>query len=759
MEHRTVLSVDRLSNFYAHSAPSMDESGWQTLQNHLAAVGGLAALKASHFNSADLAEIAGLLHDLGKYCEEFQARLRGSHRKVDHATWGARIAKEKYPQLWPLLAYAIAGHHAGLADGMPSDKPQAITPLSERLRQSPVTQLDPVWQDEIALKLSPGFPLFKQKKGYANFQLSMLGRMIYSSLVDADFLDTDAFYRKIDNLPPRDNQFPSLEELRDQLEGYLSQPRFQSTAGVNAIRAQILAHVRQGAENSPGLFSLNVPTGGGKTLTSLAFALDHAIRHGQRRVILVIPFTSIVEQNAAVFREALGSLGEQAVLEHHSAFSDEKARYSDPDSRDKLRQAAENWEAPIVVTTAVQFFESLFANRSSRCRKLHNIANSVVILDEAQTLPLNLLRPCVAAIDELARNYQTSLVLCTATQPALLEKDGFEGGLDDVRELAPTPDQLHRQLERVTVEHVGPLTDELLVDAILAHHQILCIVNNRRHARSLFDSVRHAPGTYHLTTLMCANHRSDKLREIRARLINGEPCRLISTSLIEAGVDVDFPAVYRADAGLDSIAQAAGRCNREGKRPKESSHVRVFTVASDWSTPPELVQYAESCQGIFRRHAANPLSLDAIRDYFREVYWLKDKQLDAHQLLLQIEKGGREGIPYEQIARHFRMIESNMMPIIVPYHRKGEPDEVAALLKQLTYAEYVGGVSRKLQPYLVQVPEQGLKALRAVGAVQPVNEARFGLQFMQLMAENLYDPTCGLSWDNPGFITAEAGVL
>src|SRR5690606_38999236 len=223
----------------------------------------------------------------------------------------------------------IAGHHTGLADGQPTDKPQAITPLSERLRQSPVTQLDPVWQDEIALRLSPGFPLFKQKQGYANFQLSMLGRMIYSSLVDGDYLDTEAFYRKIDNIPPRDNQFPSLEELRDELDGYLSQPRFQSTAGVNAIRAQILTHVRENARQLPGLFSLNVPTGGGKTLTSLAFALDHAIRHGQRRVILVIPFTSIVEQNAAVFREALGPLGEQAVLEHHSAFSEDKTRYSD----------------------------------------------------------------------------------------------------------------------------------------------------------------------------------------------------------------------------------------------------------------------------------------------------------------------------------------------------------------------------------------------------------------------------------------------
>ncbi|MFA5632192.1 MAG: CRISPR-associated helicase Cas3' [Porticoccaceae bacterium] len=740
--------------FYAHSAANRDESEWQKLVDHLIAVGKLAAEKASHFNGAELAEVAGKLHDLGKYCDEFQARLRGSPRKVDHATWGARVAKEKYPQLWPLLAYAIAGHHAGLADGMSSDRQQAITPLAERLRQSPVTSLDGVWQREITLPSAPDLPPFKQRQGYGGFQLAMLGRMIYSCLVDADFLDTETFYRKVDNLPPRDSQFPSLATLRDQLNQFLSQPRFQSSQGVNATRGHILAHVRREAAQQPGLFSLNVPTGGGKTLSSLAFALDHAITHGLRRVILVIPFTSIVEQNAAVFREALGPLGEQAVLEHHSAFSEEKADYSDPDSRDKLRQAAENWEAPIVVTTAVQFFESLFANRSSRCRKLHNIASSVVILDEAQTLPVNLLRPCVAAIDELACNYRSSLVLCTATQPALQQKDGFEGGLENVRELAPSPAQLHQQLERVTVAHVGAMTDDDLTAAILAEHQVLCIVNNRRHARSLFEAVRHQPGTYHLTTLMCASHRSDKLREVRGRLNNGEPCRLISTSLIEAGVDVDFPAVYRADAGLDSIAQAAGRCNREGKRPKESSHVRVFTVASDWSTPPELAQYTQSCQGIFRRHANNPLSLAAIRDYFREVYWLKGKQLDAHQLLQQIETGGKEGIPYEQLARHFRMIESNMTPIIVPYNA-----EVAGLARQLSYAEYVGGLARKLQPYLVQVPEQGLQALRAVGAVQPVNETRFGNQFMQLMAENLYDPDCGLSWDNPGFISAEASVL
>jgi CRISPR-associated endonuclease/helicase Cas3 len=276
---------------------------------------------------------------------------------------------------------------------------------------------------------------------------------------------------------------------------------------------------------SPGLFSLAVPTGGGKTLTSLAFALDHAIQHNLRRVIFVIPFTSVAEQNAAVFRRALGDLGQRAVLEHHSAFIERAAPAGDPDkyqSSQKLRLAMENWDAPIIVTTAVQFFESLFAARPSQCRKLHNIPGSVVILDEAQTLPLKLLRPCVAAIDELVRNYHTSIILCTATQPAL-EAPRFSGGLEKVRELAPTPADLFRRLQRVQVRHVGALDDEALSSQMRQREQVLCIVNNRRHARALYQSISDLPGARHLTTLMCAKHRSTVLAEVRRMLDIGEP--------------------------------------------------------------------------------------------------------------------------------------------------------------------------------------------------------------------------------------------
>lgn len=747
--------------FYAHSAQSLPEEDWQRLSDHLLDVGKLAAAKASHFGAADMGNVAGVLHDLGKYCQAFQDRLRGSSRKVDHATWGAKIVLERYGHLGKILAYGIAGHHAGLADGR-EGADNRITPLADRLGRDLETSLDPIWKQEIMLGDSLSLPPCLPRNGQQYFQLAFLGRMLFSCLVDADFLDTEAFYDRIEKRPPRDNHFPSIEQLHAQLSGYLDQPKFKSDEGVNAVRAKILNEVRSKAEMAPGLFSLNVPTGGGKTLSSLAFALDHAVRHGLRRVILVIPFTSIVEQNAAVFREALGPLGERAVLEHHSAFTDEQREYRDPGSRDKLRQAAENWEPPIIVTTAVQFFESLFANRTSRCRKLHSIANSVVILDEAQTLPLKLLRPCVAAINELALNYRTSAVLCTATQPALRETDGFIDGLTGVRDLVSDPELLHRQLARVSIAHLGDLDDEELAQQLASQQQVLCILNNRRHARSLFDRVRSQDGTFHLTTLMCARHRSDQLNEIRKRLIAGETCRVISTSLIEAGVDVDFPTVYRAEAGLDSVAQAAGRCNREGRRSTDESFVYVFRVASVWSTPPELEQYAQASRGIFRKHASNPLSLEAIQDYFREVYWLKGKELDAYALLKAVEDGRIDGIPYEQLANKFRMIESNMKPVIVPYLGKGERQsggEITLLLKELAHAEYPGRIARKLQRYLVQIPEHGLKALLAAKAVQPVNPLKFGDQFLELCKPDLYDPVCGLSWENPEFISAEQSVL
>jgi len=751
--------------FYAHSVPKQPENRWQTLPDHLHAVGRMAGESAAVFNAQALGQVIGWLHDLGKYTLPFQERLRGSPSRVDHSTWGARIAQQRLGVVGQLLAYGIAGHHAGLANGEGEGE---RTALAERL-VADLHALHPDWEKDIALPkklpLPDGFKNYsldlQQAKDRRPFQQAFLARMLFSCLVDADFIDTERFYLQVKGDPDLRSSGPgrpSLAALREKLDIYLGQ--FKADSDVNRLRADILHQVREHASDAPGLFSLTVPTGGGKTLASLAFALDHAIRHGLRRVIFVIPFTSIVEQNAAVFREALGPLGDAAVLEHHSAFIERQPPRDDPEqyqSVQKLRLAMENWDAPIVVTTAVQFFESLFAARPSQCRKLHNIAGSVVVLDEAQTMPLRLLRPCVAAIDELARNYRTSVVLCTATQP-VLEAPAFEGGLplEAVRELAPEPARLFQQLERVRVRHVGTLDDAALAGHMREREQVLCIVNNRPHARAVYEAMADLPGARHLTTLMCAKHRSEVLAEVRQMLKDRQPCRVVSTSLIEAGVDVDFPAVLRVEAGLDSIAQAAGRCNREGLRSPDASEVLVFANASDdWAPPLELKQYAQTAREVLRDCAENPLSPEAISRYFAQLYWQKGGDaLDKPGLMGLLKESRPDSLPLETLAMKFRMIDSVQMPVIVPYD-----DTARETLERLRFAESSVGLARKLQPYLVQLPRQGFDALHKARAIAPIAPEKWGQQFMELVNSDIYSKNFGLHWDDPTFMQSARTVV
>lgn len=717
---------------------------------------------AAAFHAGEAGRTSGLLHDLGKYTAEFQQRLRGATLRVDHSSWGARIAQQRLGLMGQLLAYGIAGHHAGLANGRGDGE---RTSLADRLG-SELPTLDAAWEREIELPDQLGMPAGFRRYGMtprqANdrkaFQLAFLTRMLFSCLVDADFLDTERFYNQVEGrLDHRrgGGQPTGLVDLRMRLDAYLA--RFRADSEVNRLRAEVLRHVRGHAGASPGLFSLTVPTGGGKTLASLAFALDHAVAHGFRRLIFVIPFTSIVEQTARVFREALGPLGEAAVLEHHSAFASSVPPRSDPEryqSAEKLRLAMENWDAPIIVTTAVQFFESLFAARPSQCRKLHRIAASVVVVDEAQTMPLKLLRPCVAAIDELARNYRTSIVLCTATQPAL-QAPAFEDGLQDVRELAPEPARLFLQLERVRVQHVGELDDEALAGHLRSREQVLCIVNNRRHARAVHGAMADLPGARHLSTLMCARHRSKVLAEVRRLLQEGAPCRLVSTSLIEAGVDVDFPTVLRAEAGLDAIAQAAGRCNREGRHVADASEVLVFHPEnSDWAPPVELKQYAQAAREVLRQADLDPLAPQAIQRYFSLLYWQKGReQLDVPGLMELLKASRPESLPMETLATRFRLIDNVQMPVIVPY------DEIATqALSELEHAEGCVQLARRLQPYLVQLPRQGFDALYRAGAVAAVAPQKWGEQFMKLVNMDLYDERCGLGWDDPSFIRPENSI-
>lgn len=663
-----------------------------------------------------------------------------------------------------LLAFVIAGHHAGLANGV--DDGHERSTLNQRMGID-IPELDLVWKTEVQLPHSLTIPQLKQHSPatkYFNFGLAFFTRMLFSCLIDADRIDTENHARCTLGQQPLRSDFSTVEELQAQVARYLDQMSASAQATeVNALRQHILRHARSQAALAPGLFSLTVPTGGGKTLTSLAFGLDHAVQHQQRRLIYVIPFTSIIEQTADVFRMALGE-HHTAVLEHHSAFDRDKlpgeleksSGSRKADYRDKLRLAMESWDAPVVVTTAVQFFESLFSDRPSQCRKLHNIAGSVIVLDEAQTLPLKLLRPIMAVVDELVLNYGCSVVLCTATQPALKESDAFHNGFQDVREIAPDPEALFVKLRRTLVKSLGTQTDEQLVEHLRVREQVLMIVNNRRHARVLFDAISQEPGAYHLTTAMCAEHRSQKLADIRQRLKDGLPCRLVATSLIEAGVDVDFPSVFRAEAGLDSIAQAAGRCNREGRRALENSEVFVFQTP-EWKAPPELAQLAAPMRSILRNHAGDVLAPSALKSYFQQVYNDRGPDLDGQGILKMHRQTKHFDYPFQNIAKAFRMIDSNMLAIVIPFDDTARDN--LEVLRHLSENMSVSGPSKKLQRYVVQVPERAFGQLVKLGAVAPISPERFGGQFYELVAESLYSDSAGLNFSDPTALTAEALVI
>ena len=758
--------------YYAHSA--QDKLGnllpyehWQTLQSHSVNVGEMAAEFAQVFDAQEIACQTGQLHDVGKYSLPFQERLEGEIKFVDHSTAGAKIAIERWGNvIGKLMAFCIAGHHAGLANG--NGEGDNRRTLKQRLALqfgTDIPALDNLWQQEIKPPQNLSALPLKADAHHPFFSYAFFTRMLYSCLVDADYLDTEAFYLKLENKAVERGGYPNLNALQHNFNQFINKFRRRiaqapeqteaekRNATLNRLRSEILDHTVEEAAQPQGLFTLTVPTGGGKTFTSMAFALEHAKRHDMQRVIYVIPFTSIIEQNAAEFRKAFGELGEQAVLEHHSTFDDGKLQ--NEATKDKLRLASENWDAPIVVTTAVQFFESLFADRSSRCRKLHNIAGSVIILDEAQMLPLNLLLPIMQAIKELAQNYRCSIVMCTATQPAVQAENGFYRGFENVREIAPKPTALFDKLRRTTVQHIGTQTDADLLAKLGEHPQMLVIVNNRRHARSLYDQAKHLDGTFHLTTLMCAKHRSQKLNEIRGRLKNSEPCRVIATSLIEAGVDVDFPLVMRAEAGLDSVAQAAGRCNREGKRPSENSFVWIFAPEEQWKAPPELATQAAVMRLTADSFSDDLLSTQAVAAYFAELYQLKGSELDNKKILkMHNDTGQSLDFPFQTIADKFRMIESHMQPLIIPFDGEAEN-----LISSLHHADHIGGLLRKLQPYTVQIPEKALAALYKAGRIEPINEKNFGKQFYTLIGLDLYDEVAGLSWEDTEFLKGESLVF
>lgn len=681
------------SSYLAHIAA---DGRTQTVLDHLNGTAALAKSFSRFFGGEGQAELAGMAHDIGKYTREFQKRLHGSTQKVDHATAGA-VACWQRKQLF--AAFAVAGHHGGLPDGgSQTDGPDQAT-LWGRLKRKGTLEPYGDWEQEVTLPQAD-VPSFLMKPSGPEW--IFFTRMLYSCLVDADFLDTETF---MDGRSRAHNE-TSVEALWDRLQSYIS-GWFPPKGELNRRRCQILERcIQEGEGREPGLFSLTVPTGGGKTVASLAFALAQAKKRGLRRVIYVIPYTSIIEQTAEVFREILG---EETVLEHHSNVLYDLEGEANPHTI-RLAKATENWDMPVVVTTAVQFFESLYACRSSQCRKLHNIADSVVIFDEAQMMPLPYLRPCVWAISQLVAHYKVSAVLCTATQPAL--EPIFHEFLPQVsvQELCPPDICQWEVFRRVSFRQAGRMTWDELAAQLNAHSQVLCIVNTRKGAQAVYRRLD-GTGSFHLSTLMCPSHRKAQLREIRRRLKEGQPCRVVSTSLIEAGVDVDFPAVFRETAGLDSILQSAGRCNREGKRPAEESVVHIFEGEEE--APPLFSAAIGAGKTVMSRYA-DLTSREAVHHYFSELLDLKGKEAQDKKGILPLQQSAF--FPFRTVAERFHLIDTPTRTVYVPW------GEGAGLIEQLCAGGGGRDLFRQLGQYGVSVYEQHFAALEAAGDLEVLED-------------------------------------
>lgn len=722
--------------YYGHSGSFEDKSDWQLLKDHLTGVATLAAKFSASFGGSDTAYIASLLHDIGKYSNAFQNRLEGSSEKVDHTSAGAQEAVRIYGKTWGiLLAYIIVGHHGGI----PNWDDTSPSSVCARLEKKGLNDYSD-WEHEINLLLKNYIPNAKLKgiKKLRGFQMTNYIRMLYSCLVDADFIDTEKAFGNSESVS-RDTSTP-LNELLPLLNDKLKfMTESTENSKINKYRRDILIQCIETAEYTQGAFTLTVPTGGGKTLSSMAFAMKHAIKNGMSRIIYVIPYTSIIEQNSLIFKEIFG---ESNVLEHHSNFEvDDLTDYDDNSMdlrKESIRLATQNWDAPIVVTTNVQFFESFFSNKPSKCRKLHNVSNSVVIFDEAQTIPLNFLKPSVALIGELVLNYKTSVVLCTATQPSL---NAYLPKQLTIKEIMKSPDELYQAFKRIQVESMGSsvVKDVNLAELIRGHKQVLCIVNTRNHAYRLYNEVGETEGVYHLSARMCPLHRREVLKEIKIRLSKNEACKVISTQLIEAGVDVDFPIVYRSMTGIDSIAQSAGRCNREGRL--EIGKVYVFEPEKHGSPKGYMARAASKARSIFRNYEDDPLALSAVNRYFVDLYETDDEELDKKRILELHEEGAAHiQIPFHEIAKEFQLIENGMKSIVVPYASCNDELEISLLLQDMKYTKHPGNLVRKLQKYTVQVYPYELELLKQSGAIQCVQE-----MFNVLALPDLYSKSYGLS--------------
>ena len=724
--------------FIAHIKKNPDGS-WakpHLLSEHLNSVARIAGEFASEFGNNDWAELAGYLHDLGKYHPDWQkyirretgyydedAHIENNGNRPKHSTAGAVLPfiKFKNSPAAKLLAYVIGGHHSGLPDWI-GHLDRRIINDDEKLNTADLDKISPIKeaQEFISKNIPSSTPsVFKNAEKDSREHLHLWVRMLFSCLVDADFLDTVR------------GGYDSIEQLKNKFDNYIKTKK--SDSELNKKRNDILNQCIEKSKLQPGFFSLTVPTGGGKTLSSMAFALNHALHHNKKRIIVAIPYTSIIEQTAKVFkygsdtdeeielRKQQGNFlfGEDQVVEHHSNI--------DPDEEtSKNRLASENWDAPIIVTTNVQLFESLFANKTSACRKLHNIVNSIIILDEAQMLPPQYLKPILSALKGLVKYFGVTVLFTSATQPALKGKIGTEPvsftGIEDVTEIIDDPEKLAKDFKRVNIHFPKDLNKKSdwkdIAEQLKEYQQVLCIVNTKNDCRKLHSLMPEE--TYHLSTFMCGEERSEKISEIKNKLKNDETVRVISTQLVEAGVDIDFPVVYRALSGLDSIAQAAGRCNRENKLPEEGKVV-VF-VPPNQSPSGHLRKAEDACKAIIRNKNYKEFNPQLYTEYFKYFYSNLNSFDKADFESRLVRNASDFNFAFKEFAEKFYLIDSHkQQSIIVMYENTKTGKSSLPLIEQLRFAGPNKDLIRKLQRYTVNVYENIFNKIRANNLIQLIN--------------------------------------
>ncbi|MCD6599931.1 MAG: CRISPR-associated helicase Cas3' [Dehalococcoidia bacterium] len=682
-------------------AHSQNNEGYKhSLISHLQAVAALTAKYAAKYGAGDLGKWVGLWHDLGKFNPAFQRYIHNPSpaHGPDHSSAGAIFAANYHN----LLAFPVAGHHGGLPN-KPDLKARLQRKKDDPTVSAALSRAREIMNSIVTPDSLLSIPQFPKSK----LQVELFIRMLFSCLVDADFLDTEA-YLAGNKADARNVEPPSLTEL------WL---RFQANhiSGVkhdrlNQFRHEIYRHCLEAANMPQGIFRLTVPTGGGKTLSGMAFALKHALAYDLERIIIAIPYTSIIDQTAEAYRNTLGN---ESILEHHSGVNwDDNSECPDKWQL-RARLASENWDASIVVTTTVQLFESLFANRPSRCRKLHNIARSVLILDEVQILPERLLEPCLNVLKELATNYHVTVVLCSATQPAL-EKGPYIAGFTDIRDIVPNSQWYFSALKRVNYQL--PMVNEewdwtRVADEMRRSEQSMAVLNTRKDALSLLNTLDE-PDALHLSTLLCGAHRRAVISEVHRRLTNGEPCHLVTTQIVEAGVDIDFPVVLRAVGPLDRIVQSAGRCNREGHMDK--GRVIIY-VPLEGSLPPGAYRTGtDIAMELLTQKNIDLHDPDIYRRYFQRLYQAVETDRE------EIQKK-RESFMFQEVAERFHIIEDDTVPAVVRYRSADNPSSVDSLLATVSHdTENPRWLIRRLQPYIVNIREHQVTNLQQEGLLDEI---------------------------------------